>query len=339
MSLTKIDSLTAEQERGLVAYREEWLTHGRSVEKADRPVSEAAILKMYDAIGEQAPFVWWSDGPATCSMLRTLLGDNLRDNLRVNLRDNLWANLWVNLRDNLRANLGDNLRANLWDNLGDNLGDNLRNNLDYLFWGQHEAAWSAFYNWPDEFLRPMYNPEERAKLSWWLDLSKSCGWWQPYRGIVFICERPMKQAVDEHGRLHCATGAALECRDGWEVYAWHNVRVNEQIIMRPETLTAEQILKEPNAEVRRVMVERHGLDRFLSGANAKKIHSDQDGRRILHRIEWQGDEPIVAVQVKCPTTGQTYFLRVPPTIDRCDKAVAWTFGYEKVRDYDPLVET
>ena len=47
----------------------------------------------------------------------------------------------------------------------------------------------------------------------------------------------------------------------------------------------------------------------------------------------------MAVQVKCPTTGQTYFLRVPPQIDRCDKAVAWTFGYEKVKDYQPVVET
>ena len=183
----------------------------------------------------------------------------------------------------------------------------------------------------------MHNGQDRMKLSWWLDLSKSCGWWQPYRGIVFVCERPSVQATDERGRLHSAVGPAIRCRDGWEVYAWHNVRVSEQIIMRPESLTSEQILNEANAEVRRVMIERLGLDRFLTRAKAQPIHSDDS--RALYKIDVKNEEPIVAVKVQCPSTGQIYFLRVPPQIDRCDKAVAWTFGFEKVRDYNPLVET
>ncbi len=161
----------------------------------------------------------------------------------------------------------------------------------------------------------------------------------PYRGVVFVCERPARQAVDERGRLHSANGPAILCRDSWPVYAWHGVRVNQQIIEAPNTLTSEQVLGENNAEVRRVMVERMGLDRFLVQAKAKVLDTDQGGKRILHRIDWKDDEPIVAVQVQCPTTGQTYFLRVPPQIDRCDKAVAWTFGFEQVRDYQPVVET
>ena len=85
------------------------------------------------------------------------------------------------------------------------------------------------------------------------------------------------------------------------------------------------------------MIERLGLDRFLARAQAQPIHSDD--RRALYKIVVKNDEPIVAVKVQCPSTGQTYFLRVPPQIDRCDKAVAWTFGFERVREYQPTIET
>jgi len=100
-----------------------------------------------------------------------------------------------------------------------------------------------------------------------------------------------------------------------------------------------QILNEPNTEVRRVMIERFGLNRFLVTSGAVPIDQDPDGRRQLYKINIKDDEPIVAVRVTCPSTGQVYFLRVPPQIDRCDKAVAWSFGFENVKDYDPVQET
>lgn len=74
-------------------------------------------------------------------------------------------------------------------------------------------------------------------------------------------------------------------------------------------------------------------------AKAKAIQTDQDGKRVLYRIDWRDDEPIVAVKVQCPSTGQIYFLRVPPAIKTCRAAVAWTFGFDKVSTYQPLLET
>jgi hypothetical protein len=179
--------------------------------------------------------------------------------------------------------------------------------------------------------------------------TESACWWWPHRDFVIVSERPIAihrelrnpritRGWNSH-RLHAATGPAVSFPDGWALYYWHGVRVSQDIIEAPDAITSQAVLQESNAEVRRVMVERMGLDRFLSQAKAKVLHTDQGGKRILHRIDWENDEPIVAVQVQCPTTGQIYFLRVPPQIDRCDKAVAWTFGFDKVRDYQPAIET
>src|SRR5574343_1820525 len=115
-SIKKIDSLTAEQGRQLLASQEEWLAVGRSIDPADRRRTERIIAEMYTAINKSAPYIWWCDGPATGAFVRTILGDNLGANLGANLWANLGANIWANLRDNRGANRGANLEANLGAN-------------------------------------------------------------------------------------------------------------------------------------------------------------------------------------------------------------------------------
>jgi hypothetical protein len=325
VSRTKIDALTPEQEQSLAAYREDWLRVGRSCEPANRAEAERVFVAMYAALGKPAPKVWWCDGPATGSLVRAIFKANLRDNLWVNLRVNLEANLGDNLRDNLGANLW----ANLGDNLRDNLWDNLRDNVYWSFRGRHEAYWPAYYSWPDMAIRPMHTEKQRERLGWWLTLARSCGWWQPYENIVFACEPPSKQSVDENGRLHCADGPAMVCRDGWEVYAWHNVRVERAVIMDdPATWTLADIMAEQNAEVRRVKLERFGGERLRDHATLRQ--QDDTGR--LYELAVPGDdEPCVFVDVENSTpepdgTFKRYCLMVPPTTRTCTEGVAWTFG-------------
>ena len=50
-------------------------------------------------------------------------------------------------------------------------------------------------------------------------------------------------------------------------------------------------------------------------------------------------EDIVCVQVKCPSTAKDYLLRVPPEMQTCQEAVAWTAGFRNPNSYRPLVET
>ncbi len=84
--------------------------------------------------------------------------------------------------------------------------------------------------------------------------------------------------------------------------------------------------------------------RFFDELNADVLHTDVDGagqpRRLLSVAvprDLTVDQKIVAVHVTCPSTGHEYLLRVPPTMTRCDEAVAWTFGMNADK-YAPVVE-
>jgi len=122
---------------------------------------------------------------------------------------------------------------------------------------------------------------------------------------------------------------------------WRGVAITPQIAFFPETLKVEDVLAERNAEVRRVMIERVGFDRFLKEAKAEVLDTDQDagGERKLLRVALQGDEPLVGVSVHCPSTGRHYLIRVPPETKTCREAVAWTAGFDDAHLYKPVQET
>jgi hypothetical protein len=146
---------------------------------------------------------------------------------------------------------------------------------------------------------------------------------------------------DNRGLLHNETGMAIRYSDGWGYYAWHGIIVPEYVVLLPEPIDVEMINNEPNAEVRRVLIERFGLDNYLKAGNVVKIHQDECG--ILYRMYLRGDEPILVVRVINSTAEpdgifKEYFLRVPPNMLRARQAVAWTFGLTE-EEYFPLAET
>jgi hypothetical protein len=122
---------------------------------------------------------------------------------------------------------------------------------------------------------------------------------------------------------------------------WRGVQIDEKIAFEPERITIGEILGETNAELRRVLLERFGLERFIAEANAEVLDVDHDagGERKLLRVPMPEDEPLVCVLVHCPSTGRQYILRVPPTMQTCREAVAWTVGFDDPDQYRPLVET
>jgi hypothetical protein len=180
-----------------------------------------------------------------------------------------------------------------------------------------------------------------SKLAPSFDLAKACGWSVLFWEWAFISARPEWIHRDAMGRLHCETGAAIRYPDGFSIFAIHGVRVPAKVAVAPISITIPEIECEENAELRRVMIERYGPERYLMDSHAAEIHRDDFG--ILYRKATRLDEPLVMVKVVNATPEpdgnfKDYFLRVPPTLVRARQAVAWTFGKSET-DYAPALQT
>lgn len=210
--------------------------------------------------------------------------------------------------------------------------------------GQFQACWHGYL----AFLRDVCEIQIAGDL-WdreeaYADAQNSvCCWWV-HKDFVMVSNRPERIRLDAQRRLHSEDGMSIRFRDGFGLYHWHGVVVDERVVLRPQELTAQDALWEVDAEVRRVMIERMGMERFLSEANATCIHRHKRGdlfsvRMPPGRLRSEADKVIRIVRVTDPSTGRIYFLRVPPSIKRADDAVAWTFGFKSRKQYQPIVET
>jgi len=159
-------------------------------------------------------------------------------------------------------------------------------------------------------------------------------YWVMRREIVAV-PRPLFHM--QNGRLHCETGPAVEWLGGDGLWYYRGILVTEQIIMRPETMSLQQILSERNLEIQRIMIERFGgLAKVMREARARVVHRSPQG--TLYRLVQPDREPLVVLEVTCPSTGRKYMLRVPPWTPTVREAIAWTFDIP-ASAYNPVLET
>lgn len=104
---------------------------------------------------------------------------------------------------------------------------------------------------------------------------------------IFAVRRPQVIALDNASRFHSAEGPAIKFAD-YEAFYWHGVAIDRNIIEHPQTITVEQIREQDNTEVRRIMLERFGIERFAKEAELILIDESSEGKLFVSRIGHNG---------------------------------------------------
>ncbi len=201
-----------------------------------------------------------------------------------------------------------------------------------------------------EFCSSILNSQFDSDVQDWLRLGKAVHGFMRFDKVCFVSDRPTKLSLDERDRPHSLAGPAIEYSDGYAIYAFHGVAVDarkKHIIDEPEKITLTDIDAEVNVELRRVMIDRFGIARYVQESGAQVVDRDYDPttghERVLYRRELLLDEPIVLLQVTNTTpepdgSYKQYFIRVPPNMGSAQQAVAWTFGMS-ADEYRPTRQT
>ena len=214
-------------------------------------------------------------------------------------------------------------------------------------YGQHDVSWIAFY---DTLVKAGVVLEDKHQK--WLEATitlTETGWWFPYKEMVVMTERPSEIHVDNQSQLHNLNGPAVAYSDGWKFYFVHGVKVEEWMIKHPEDITVSEILKENNNEVRRIMCELMGWEKFVENGNFKLLNEADDpgnpGNKLkLYQVprKFVGSEMNLLICVnttpKRDGTIPKYGITVPVSINDAVAAAAWTFDVSR-DDYLQLMRT
>jgi hypothetical protein len=309
-----------------LAYRLADLAEPERVVWAQSPLEGAALALRFTAEG--------TAGASVRDAVRTRPWAAERQRLHTALGPAGWAERWAltggQLWDTTVA-LADRIRTGVIEALTERGEDEAAARLVLLdaVLGQHDAAWLAAFD------------DEPGPLEGVAAVARAAGWWWPYERAVVTAERPVELHRDEAGRLDRGDGPALAFPDGFTLHAWRGMPVPAVFLEQLAGLTPDRIRAEENAELRRVMLEHFGYERYLDESGARPLHRDETG--VLWRIDLPDDEPVVMVEVVNSTpepdgTSRTYWLRVPPQTATAREGVAWTFGLD-AQTYVPQRET
>ena len=226
----------------------------------------------------------------------------------------VWDQVWAQVRDQVKAQVWDQVRDQVWAQVWDQV------------YGAHDANWLAFF----DFFRTECGLECTALLSGLVELAKNCGWWAPYKNVCILQHRHSEVHFDDDKRLHNDSGMAVKYRDGFGVWSIHGVRVDEQIVMRPETQSVEQIDSEQNQDIRSIRIDRFGWPRYLkeSGSTCVDFRDNEiEGTKEALYATKHGDKRLVAT---C-ATGRVFAMGVPSQVRTCEAAQEWLAGGKKFR--------
>ena len=325
-----ITELTEAQIATFPHYREKWIRIGTSTKECNVPEAKKYIALAYEAAELPPPefFIGPVNDPIQGAIACNVLKDFLEREVEFDSPEAL--------NEMVMAELDNPKYAKELD-----ISNQLSGNQEYWF-----SYADFFLNETEvtgiEKIRPL------------LELSEHIGWWTALQNVAILQHPPLEIHFDEENRTHNTEGPAIKFRGDnskANVYIVHGIRVDKKIVDRDYTV--EDIDKEMNAEIRRIMIDLYGAERYIMDSGITPVHSDEFGD--LYQKEVPDDETIMIVKVVNSTqepdgTFKDYWIRVDPKayggVKTARAAIASTwrnkdgsFIFATPEDYDCEVET
>lgn len=339
----KIEKMTPEQEAQLQVYLERYLAEGRRTTTVDREKATRLLGKFYtDILGHAVPKIVFVKSPFELVLIPKVYENN-KARFDTMSEDEIKKLMDEQLAEKAKGQLGDQLR-----------------NIYYTSWWWN---YRAVYDFAINELGMEAPQDIKDKLMFTLELFREVHAISAFEEVCFVSDFPEHLTINARGQLHNNNEAALRYRDKYSVFSINGVRIElkkSHIVLAPETITLTEIDKEDNAEIKRLMLEKYGMARYVLDSKAEVLDTDVDmlgAKRTLYRKEVRNDEAIVMVAVQNSTaepdgTFKQYLMRVDPNCRpmlrnrtfgqpqklTCQNAVASTFGMTG-EEYMPSHET
>jgi len=199
-------------------------------------------------------------------------------------------------------------------------------------YGLQDAGWLSFY---DFFINECSSVENIELVKPLINLASLCGWWWPFENLVIITEKPVSVSL-KNGMLHNETGMSIKYSDGFGVYALNGIRMTEAYVMTPaEDLSVTDIMKEQNVDIRRELLRKVGLSKFIKDTKAKILDAldiQMNGKTCSYQlleVNLSNDITARVLKMDNPSIDAIHVEGVEDNCMTVKDALAWRNGFDK----------
>ena len=316
-----ITELTKEQEAQIPIYADRYMKIGLTT--GSLPPAEAAeiVLEVYEKVLKKpAPPIVFTESPAAAwSVVLTYC----RPEIKKLVKDELSSKIAETITNALQvgSKIDPTVMAHLQEQVTEDVTTNVAKRVPFV-WpyvdGHWTAGYFAFYDFIREVLKVEGYPPEWDVYRKTLNL----GLMYPLEGLCVVSGRPTEIHMRE-GRLHKDGGMALKYADDWGLYVLNGVSVSKEIAETPaEKLSTDLFVTERNAEVRREILRKIGVERLVQKLEAKVI--DKEGDYELLEVDLKGATGVwPCLKMKNPSIGVYHMEWVDVSCRTVSAALKW----------------
>ena len=315
-----ISSLTAEQEAQIQVYYDRYFNIGVNTQETDLSVKED-LIKLMTLNKMEIPSFCFVDNIYEARVMATAL-----------------TNKEVYLKHEKAIDGAIDYGEVIPESLINDLDKSLKGNITKFGFisGANNAFWVSFYKF-GEYIGVEYETADQQALDLWDSIIRKCGYIFQVGNMVIITNRPTAIHFDENNELHCEMEPAIKFRRGSKsnIYAIHGVVVPGAIIEHPELITTADIEKEDNAEIKRIMMDRMGISKYLEDTKAKIVDMDstfvskQNDNRYVPRVLMVDKDSRKFLVGTDGSTNRVYYMQVPNNVKTCSEAASALAGFDE----------
>ena len=158
--------------------------------------------------------------------------------------------------------------------------------------------------------------------------------------FCIISDRPEILKIDEQNRPHSFDGPFCRWRDGSALYSIHGIRVPMWICeTKKEDFTKEMIVNETNADNRRCIIQKIGIEKAIELLGADVIDSYESpigGKYELLQIDYDGRGKRCYLKMKSKSIDAYHIEGIKPGITTVKEAIAYRNGLDKFEEPEIL---
>ena len=312
--MTKIEKLTKEQEKQLEVIKNKHLDLFFTYKELNYEKVKSFFTWLYKISSLKKPQVIIVDSPYQAQIVANILKYDIN-------------NLFEKTENEINNELSEKLKTS----------KTIKEYFSFSYYGSYyDIIWLSFYKFMETICKidnKLYN-----KYSEILDL----GVYDTIQleRFCIVCKLP-KIIKRKMLRLHSNNSPAIEFVDGYKLYFHNGVCVPEKLIMTPDLITKEDILKESNAETRRCYMEILGATTYYNIISDNKgltlLDEDMDNQGFPMKlyettfVDKIATSKVQFLEVIDPSTGRMY--NIYPPSQKCKnvwEAKANTFNDEKL---------
>lgn len=197
--VTRIDSLTAQQQSLLKWFELAGLKTGLATGPTNRNKCETAVRLAYRLAGlvEPEEIIWAASPKAGVkiianSSVRASVRDSVRDSVRASVWDSVRTSVQDSVQDSVWASVRASVRNSVWDSVWASVWASVRNSVrNSVCYGSHDSHWLSFYSTLSAFgLYKKCGPLDG------LFRTLECGWWWPCSDIAVLTELPIEVVMN-----------------------------------------------------------------------------------------------------------------------------------------------